>query len=193
MHIPDGRTDWQQLYKDDIAAAEEAFRANSFEIDPLSVVGDIYALPTQNHQAFYGKLIKERGFYKIICAKPIQNSVWFSEQIYMYAISEARRFENHPTRNGRIICRAELIDKRIIQAISGVLELLMYDQPKTAVIPSPEAVLTGIRLFENGVLTRKLFYTDASRLRFINGENPEAINYLNNLYLIVEKIIGVGE
>lgn len=193
MHIPDGRTDWQQLYKDDVAAAEEAFKANNFEFDPKSVVGDIYALPTGNHQAFYGKLISERGIYKIICAKSIQNSVWFSEQIYMYAISEARRFENHPTRNGRIICRAELIDKRIIRAISGILELLMYDQPKTAVIPSPEAVLTGIRLFENGVLTRKLFYTDASRLRFINGENPEAIRYLNNLYLIVEKIIGVGE
>lgn len=193
MHLPCGSTNWQELYKKDIEVAEKEFELNHLTTDPKLLIGDIYVLPSDNHQSFYGKLTSENGKYKITFAKTVQKSVWFSENVYMYSISEVKKFEDHPIRHGRIICGCAPIDNGIVAYVRSQLRQLSDEQPEDIVLPSEKAVLTGLQLYENGEVTRRIFYTDAAKLNFIGNENPDAINYLNNLYLKVEKIVGIGE
>lgn len=193
MRIPEDSGGWQKLYVEDVAAAENELTLKHFEIDRNDVLGDIYVLPSHHHQTFYAKLVTGR-FFKIISVKPIQNSVWFSDPVYDYSISEAKHFEDHPKRHGRLICHAGLIDKRFIAKVNDAISLLAEHQSEDAVILSEDATLTVIRLFDKGKVIRFICYTDASKLVYKNGEeNPEAVDFLNNLYLEVEKIVGIGE
>jgi len=192
MRIPEGIESWQKLYEEDVATAENELALRHFEIDPQNVLGDIYVLPSHHHQTFFAKLVTGR-FIKIIFVKAIQNSVWFSDPVFDYSISEAKRFEDHPKRRGRLICRAELIDRRFITAVNDAIGLLAEQQPEDAVIPSEDAALTVIRLFDKGEVTRRICYTDASKLAFKDGRTPEAVDFLNNIWLETEKKIGLGE
>lgn len=192
MRIPDGISDWQTLYEEDVAAAENELVLNHLDVAPDAVLGDIYVLPPRRHQTFYAKLVLDR-FFKIVSVKALQNSVWFSDPIYDYSISEAKRFENHPKRCGRLICRSELINRHFIAAVDNALSRLAEHQPEGAVIPSENAALTVIRTFIGGEVARRICYTDASKLAFKDGDTAEAADFLNNLWLEIEKKIGIGE
>ncbi len=185
MRFSETETDWLSEYLQDIEVANNELIEKNFFADPKSVICDIYVLPSHNHQTFYGKLTAERGFYKIIFAKAIQNSIWFSEPIYMYRFEEAKRFENHPMKKGRIICRAKLMDKALINRLLFMVE---------KVLPTLDGVFTAVRMYENGIVSRKIMYTDPEKLSFRdNAGNQEALDFLGNLYLYIEKIIGIGD
>ena len=194
MRLPENDTDWLSAYLQDIEIANNELIEKNFHADPRSVICDIYVLPSHNHQTFYGKLISERGFYKIIYAKAIQNSIWFSEPIYMYRFDEAKRFENHPMKKGRIVCRAKLMDKSLINHLLLAAEQLCEKQPKDAVAVGLDGVFTAVRLYEGGVVSRKIMYTDAEKLAFKDEDGShEAVEFLQNLYISFEKIIGIGD
>ncbi len=194
MRLPENDTDWLSAYLRDIEIANKELIEKNFHVDPKSIICDIYALPSHNHQTFYGKLISERGFYKIIYAKAIQNSIWFSEPIYMYRFEEAKRFENHPMKKGHIVCRAKLMDKSLINRLLFTTERLIQLQPEDAVVADLESVFTAIRLYEDGVMSREIMYTDAKKLEFYdNTDKHEAVEFLGSLYLCIEKIIGIGD
>lgn len=194
MRLPENDTDWLSAYLQDIEIANNELIEKNFHADPKSVICDIYVLPAHNHQTFYGKLISERGFYKIIFAKAIQNSIWFSEPIYMYRFEEAKRFENHPMKKGRIVCRAKLMDKSLINRLLFTAERLNKKQPGDAVSECLDDVFTAIRLYEGGIVSRKIMYTVAEKLEFCDdADKREAVEFLQSLYLSFEKIIGVGD
>lgn len=194
MRLSENANDWLSDYLRDIEIANNELVEKNFHADPKSVICDVYTLPTHNHQTFYGKLIAERGFFKIIYAKAIQSSIWFSEPIYMYRFEEAKRFENHPMKKGRIVCRAKLMDKALINRLQFTVERLADRQPADAVEPSLDVVFTAVRMYENGIVSRKIMYTDPEKLAFRNDSgNQEALDFLGNLYLSIEKIIGVGD
>lgn len=194
MHIPEGFDSWQELYRKEIIVAEKELALKNFDINPQNLIGDIYVLPSNNHQTFYGKLVKGIGFIKFIFVKPIQNSVWFSEPVYQYTISEAKRFEDHPMRHGRLICHADFIDMNLIADVSRTIKLLDDKQPDDVVAPAKEAIFTAVRFFKDGIVTHQAYFTDATRLVFKDGsDNPEAVQLLRNFYLEVEKIVGIGE
>ncbi|MBD5129414.1 MAG: hypothetical protein HDT43_05770 [Ruminococcaceae bacterium] len=193
MRFSETENDWRSEYLRDIEVANNELIEKSFLADPKSVICDIYVLPSRNHQTFYGKLTAERGFYKIIFAKALQNSMWFSEPIYMYRFEESKRFENHPMKKGRIVCRAKLMDKSLIKRLLLAVEKLSENQPD-AVTPTLDAVFTAVRIYENGVVSREIMYTDPEKLSFQNGAvDPEAAAFLGELYLSIEKIIGIGD
>lgn len=194
MRLPENDSDWLSAYLRDIEIANNELIEKNFYVDPKSVVCDIYVLPSHNHQTFYGKLISERGFYKIIYAKAIQNSIWFSEPIYMYRFEEAKLFENHPMKKGRIVCRAKLMEKTVISRLLLAAEKLDNRQPADAVQPSIECTFTAIEFYENGIATRKVMYTDPEKLAFRSSvDNAETLDFLRNLYLVIEKVIGIGD
>lgn len=193
MHIPEDRTDWRELYKLDTEVAENEFALRKLIINPEVLVGDIYVLPSQNHKAYYGKITCENNFCKIFFAKTIQKSMWFSEYIYMYSISETKKYEEHPRRQGQVICGCSPLRNQIVTDFRNTMEILCDEQPEDAVIPSSNAVLTVLRLYENGSVIKEISFTDAAKLKFTNKENPDAVDYLSNLYLTVEKIVGIGE
>ncbi len=194
MRLPENDTDWHSAYLQDIEIANKELIEKNFHADPRSVISDIYVLPSHNHQTFFGKLISERGFYKIIYAKAIQNSIWFSEPIYMYRFDEAKRFENHPMKKGRIVCRAKLMDKSLINRLLFTAERLSENQPDSVVSECIDGVFTAIRMYEGGIVSQKIIYTDAEKLEFRdNADRHDAVEFLQTLYLSIEKIIGIGD
>lgn len=194
MRLSENSSDWLSDYLRDIKTANRELAEKNFNPDPADVICDIYVLPSHNHQTFYGKLTADRGFYKIIYAKAIQHSIWFSEPIYMYRFEEAKRFEDHPMKKGRIICRAKMMDKALINRLLFTSEKLAHKQPLEAVVPEPDSVFTAVRIYENGSIKRKILYTDSEKLEFReDAEKGDAPEFLANLYLAIEKIIGIGE
>lgn len=193
MRISENFTDWRSSYLHDVKVAENELLQKNFPGERGAVLCSIYALPAHNHQTFFARIVSERGFYKLIFAKPMQNSIWFHDPIYMYTFDEAKRFENHPMRKGRIICRARLIEKSLLDSILDTVYRLEEHQPEDAVNPTPESIFTAIRIYESGYMWREVCYTDAEKLVFADDKNrSQDVKMLSNLYLIIEKLIGVG-
>lgn len=193
MRLSENSGDWLTDYLRDVMVANRELAEKNFAPDPASVICDIYVLPSHNHQTFYGKIIADHGFYKIIYAKAIQNSIWFSEPIYMYRFEEAKRFEDHPMKKGRIVCRATVMDKALINRLLFTAEKLADKQPVEAVNPDPESVFTAVCIYDKGSLKRKILFTEPNLLKFREeADKKEASEFLGNLYLSIEKIIGIG-
>lgn len=192
MRMIDNDADWYTEYQCDIRLAQAEIALN-FPFDPPNLIGDIYCLPAHNHQTFLCRVICESGFMKLVYAKAIQNSIWFSEPIYMYRFEEARSFADHPIRRGRIICGKKLIRKTAVDHFLAMLGAVADKQPDGLVTPALDSELTAIRLYENGKVTRELAFTDAERLIFRDGTDAKLFaKHLNGLHLFIERIIGVG-
>ncbi len=193
MRLLENHADWRDLYNSEVSFAENELVQKSFRVNAPSVVCDIFALPSHNHQTFFVKLISEHGIYKLVFAKAVQNSIWFSEPIYMYTFEEAKRFEEHPMRHGRIVCRAKLVEKSFFSELTEALRGLSDNQPE-CVTPAIDADFTAVRVYENGSVAKSFFFTDASKLSFYsNVDSEKSAEYFGNLHLTVENLIGIGD
>lgn len=184
--------DWYGGYKRDAQIAISEME-HSFKFDPVKTLCDVYSLPSHNHQTFYCRVVNENGFIKLIYAKALQNSIWFSEPIYMYRFEEAKNFIDHPIRHGRIFCGKKIVQHGIADRLLGIMKGLSDEQPADLVTPTADADLTVITLYDNGVFVREICYTDAEKLTFqTNSAENDDIEYLRELHLKIEAIIGVG-
>lgn len=192
MRIKENAADWYAEYRRDILTAQAELALN-FPVDPLNLIGDIYCLPAHNHQTFLCRVICEGGFMKLVYAKAVQNSIWFSEPIYMYRFEEAKSFADHPIRRGRIVCGKKLIRKTAVDHFLTLLGAVSDKQPDGLVTPALDSELTAIRLYENGKVVREIAFTDAERLVFRDGADTSTYTkYLQGLHLFIERMIGVG-
>lgn len=190
MRKIENSTNWYEGYKRDVQIAQTEIALN-FGSEPNGTICDIYSLPSHNHQTFYCKVISENGFTKLIYAKAIQNSIWFSEPIYMYRFEEAKCFSDHPIRNGRILCGKKIVKKSLVERFLLLLSELSDDQPDDLVEPAIDSELTAIRLYEEGKVVREVLYTDAEKLVF-RENNTKYREYMRDLHRFIEKIIGIG-
>lgn len=192
MRQIENSSDWQSGYLRDIQIAHTELTLN-IDFDQKNVLCDIYSLPSQNHQTFFCKIASENGFMKLIYAKAIQSSIWFSEPIYMYRFEEAKSFEDHPVRRGKIICGKKIVKKTAVEQLMNMLDDLEPEQPDDLVNPVVDADFTAIRVYENGAVTREIFYTDADKLRFRNSDDQKKyVGYMRALHLYIESLIGIG-
>lgn len=184
--------DWYAGYRRDAQIALTEI-AKHYEQHTIESICDIYSLPSHNHQTFFCKIASENGFIKLFYAKAIQNSIWFSEPIYMYRFEEAKNFIDHPIRHGRIICGKKIIQQGIADRITEIFRQLSSDQPDDLVTPTVDADLTVLTLRDNGKVIREIAYTDAEKLVF-QSEDTDSGNaeFLRDLHLKIEEIIGVG-
>lgn len=182
---------WYAGYIRDIQIAQTEIALN-FAPDTEDTVCDIYSLPSHNHQTFFCKIVNENGFSKLIYAKAVQNSIWFSEPIYMYRFEEAKCFSDHPIRNGRIYCGKKIVNKNTVERLLMTLNALLPDQPEDIVAPTIDAELTAVRLYENGKVMREIIFTEAEKLEFRDGDKKAYRDYLRDLHFLIEKLIGVG-
>lgn len=185
---------WYAGYKRDIQIAQTEI-ALTFGANTNETACDIYSLPSHNHQTFFCRVITENGFAKLEYAKAVQNSIWFSEPIYMYRFEEAMNFADHPIRRGRIFCGKKIIRKTLLDRLVRVLSTLAPNQPDDLVTPSLDADLTAIRVYEEGKPFREIIYTEPHKLAFCecsDQEHEKYIEYFRDLHLFVEKIIGLG-
>lgn len=183
---------WYAGYQRDVQIAQTELALCVFS-EANETLCDVYSLPSHNHQTFYCRFINENGFIKIEYAKAVQNSIWFSDPIYMYRFEEAKMFADHPIRKGRIICGKKIISYSLLEQLMRILNSLSDDQPNDLVDPSIDAELTAIRVYEQNKVIREILYTDSEKLVFrkddANGKNTE---YMRDLHLYIEKIIGIG-
>lgn len=183
---------WYAGYQRDVQIAQTELALCVFS-EANETLCDVYSLPSHNHQTFYCRFINENGFIKIEYAKAVQNSIWFSDPIYMYRFEEAKMFADHPIRKGRIICGKKIISYSILEQLMRILNSLSDDQPNDLVDPSIDAELTAIRVYEQNKVIREILYTDSEKLVFrkddANGKNTE---YMRDFHLYIEKIIGIG-
>ncbi|MDE6726791.1 MAG: hypothetical protein K2J80_02495 [Oscillospiraceae bacterium] len=185
---------WYAGYKRDVQVAQTEI-ALTFGLNPNETLCDIYSLPSHNHQTFFCKLVSENGFAKLIYAKAVQNSIWFSEPIYMYRFEEAKCFSDHPIRNGRIFCGKKIIQHSKAERLISLLSSLSCEQPNDLVNPTIDSELTAIRVYEGEKIVREILYTDAEKLAFCEcteQEREKYIEYFRDLHLYIEKIIGLG-
>ncbi len=192
MRKIENSNNWYSGYLRDIQIAQTELSLN-IGFDPKDVLCDIYSLPSNNHQTFFCKVILENGFAKVIYAKAIQNSIWFSDPIYMYRFEEAKNFADHPVRRGRIFCGKKIIKQSAADRLMNMLNALESEQPDDLVDPCVDADFTAIRIYENGKCTSEILYTNAEKLRFKAAEEHSRFSdYMRELHLYVEAIIGIG-
>ena len=183
--------DWYAGYKRDADIAVTEIGQN-FTADAKNILCDVYSLPSHNHQTFYCRVVNENGFIKLIYAKAMQNSIWFSEPIYRYRFEEAKNFVDHPIRHGRIYCGKKIVQHGIADRLLNIMKSLADDQPTDLVTPTVDADLTVITLYDNGAFVREISYTDPEKLTFSNEIDSGEIEYLRELHLKIEAIIGIG-
>lgn len=189
MRLIDKGGDWLAEYRRDTQIACEEI-ARSFTIEPPTLVADVYSLPAHNHRTFLCRVTCEGGYIWLYYAKAEQNSIWFSEPIYMYRFEEARQFAEHPIRRGKIICGKKLIRKTAVDHFLQLVNAVVQKQPAETVTPFIDSELTAIRLFENGEVTREIAFTDAERLLLSEGADAElVVKHLNGLHLFIERMI----
>lgn len=183
---------WYAGYQRDIQIAQTELALCVFS-EANKTVCDVYSLPSHNHQTFYCRFVNENGFIKIEYAKAVQNSIWFAEPIYMYRFEEAKTFTDHPIRNGRIICGKKIVRYSLLEQLMQILDSLSDEQPSDLVDPAIDSELTAIRVYEQNRVVREILYTDAEKLNFRgNDTNREKTEYMRDLHLYIEKIIGIG-
>lgn len=191
----DSGGDWAAEYRRDVQIACEELARIFPELSgkPSTLIADVYSLPAHNHQTFLCRATCEGGFMRIYYAKAVQNSIWFSEPIFMYRFEEAVKFAEHPIRRGRIICGKKLIRKAAVDRFMALVSAVSDNQPAETVTPLIDSELTAIRLFENGEVTREIMFTDAERLSFREDADAElTARQLNGLCRFIERIIDAG-
>ncbi len=193
MRILKDYPDWRDQYIVDVQTAERELLNKGFIVQHNKSVIDIYSLPAEHHQTFFVKLVLDHKIFKIVFAKPIQRSVWFSDPLYMYTFDEADRFRNDPKRRGQIICGMKIVEKTFADKMLDLVERISSNQPASAVNPSENSYFTAIRIYDLGKVSREFIFTDASMLRLSENCNAEeTIAELDNLHFMIEKIIGRG-
>ena len=183
--------DWYAGYKRDAQIALTEI-GQSFTADKEKILCDVYSLPSHNHQTFYCRVVNENGFIKLFYAKAMQNSIWFSEPIYMYRFEEAKNFIDHPIRHGRIFCGKKIVQRGITDRLINILKALADEQPADLVTPTADADLKVITLYEQGETVREISFTDTEKLVFSREINSDDIEYLRDLHLKIEAILGIG-
>lgn len=183
---------WYAGYQRDVQIAQTELALCVFS-EASETVCDVYSLPSHNHQTFYCRFINENGFIKIEYAKAVQNSIWFSEPIYMYRFEEAKMFADHPIRNGRIVCGKKIIRYSFLEQLTQIVNKLSDNQPDDLVDPCLDSELTAIRIYEQNKIIREILYTDSEKLNFREEDaQSKYAEYMRDLHLYIEKIIGVG-
>lgn len=192
MRKIENSSNWYAGYKRDIQIAQTEIDM-ALDAEQCKTICDIYSLPSGNHQTFYCKAVTENGFHKLLYAKAIQNSIWFSEPIYMYRFEEAKLFCDHPIRNGRIICGKKIVRNDKIDSLLEIVNSLCDEQPDDTVNPTDSANFTAIRLYSNNKAVREILFTEPEKLAFREGTDISLYTeYLRTLYLHLEKVIGLG-
>lgn len=183
---------WYAGYQRDVQIAQTELALCVFS-EASETVCDVYSLPSHNHQTFYCRFINENGFIKIEYAKAVQNSIWFSEPIYIYRFEEAKMFADHPIRNGRIVCGKKIIRYSFLEQLTQIVNKLSDNQPDDLVDPCLDSELTAIRIYEQNKIIREILYTDSEKLNFREEDTQgKYAEYMRDLHLYIEKIIGVG-
>jgi len=181
-------------YLQDIELANKALSEAMLNVSSEDLICDIYAIPSGNHQAFYGKLYCQGGRYSLVYAKPILNHpVYYPEEVYMYLFKDASAVNKKDGRQmGEIVCGITNLEEEFVKNLDSKLKAL----PDKFVLEEDafvlDGVMHGIRVYESSHIQKTCFYNDSKCIPYKGEMTPELQWYYSVFYLMIEQIIGRG-
>ena len=119
------------------------------------VVFDCYCLPSFRWKAFYAQVYVQNGIFRANCAYTRYADFWGLESYSVSFVSiEEKR---HTGIKNDIICKSIFLDNDIVD------KLLMYAGTQESCSRDSvviDGITAGIRLFENGIITRDVCLID---------------------------------
>lgn len=89
--------------------------------------------------------------------------------------------------------RQKIIRYSFLEQLTQIVNKLSDNQPDDLVDPCLDSELTAIRIYEQNKIIREILYTDSEKLNFREEDTQgKYAEYMRDLHLYIEKIIGVG-
>ena len=157
------------------------------------VICDLYAIPSDNHQAFYAMVYQEESGYQMVYAKPHIYYPKEHEWTRMYGFRECKEVIREQMQHGSILQGRIVVG---IKALPNEFMELLYDLrenvPAKSILEGNRIVLhdgvfQAIRFLEQGQAVKEAVYEVAEQ---VPVGKKELVKELENLYLTVERIIG---
>lgn len=181
-------------YLQDIELANKALSEAVLNVADEDLICDIYAMPSGNHQTYYGKIYCLGERYSLVYAKPILNHpVYYPEEVYMYLFKDAIAVNKKDGRQmGEIVCGITYLEEGFVRNLYSKLKAL----PDKFVLEEDalvlDGVMHGIRVYENGHINKEVVYKDSRYIPYKGGNTAELQWYYSAFYLMIEQIIGQG-
>lgn len=154
------------------------------------ILFDLYAIPSHNHQAFYTIIYEKDNYYEMVYAKTEIYTVKYEVPIKMYPFSDAKNAAKQPHSDGRIIVGIAIPDEEFIKSLMEMVSSVEGINPdkKGLVL---DGVFQAIRVFDKGKIDKEIIYHDSDNI--LLSDNADSRDFLDNMYLYVEKMISYGD
>lgn len=152
------------------------------------ILFDLYAIPSHNHQAYYGVIVEKSGLYEMIYAKTEIRYIQLDEPIRMYTFSDAKEANASSDKVGKIIVGIAKIDSEFVEVLKDIDDSVSDGRYffKSGVML--DGVFQAIRTFESGKLSKEIIYENIDDINL--SQNKEYLREkMENMYLEVESII----
>ena len=170
-------------YVEDVRIANDALEELKLESSSASVVCDLYAVPSHNHQAYYAKVLEEKECYYLLYART-EIDVVGQETIFMYPFRDAQKAKD--ISKGRIVCGMKVLkDVWVEQLLEGLQHLPPKHILEEDLVVICDGEFQAVRVFENSNVVKEVVYQIAQCLPV----KDEWKQYFGDLYLNVEKIL----
>ena len=174
-------------YLEDVEIARSAI-ADALLFPSESILCDLYAVPSHNHQAYYAVIYKSNKKYEMTYARTEIYTRHFSEPIKMYPFSDAKAAEKHAASDGRIIVGKKTVKMDLMHILDDIFISVPEGLHLGRHLISIDGVFQAIRSFDNNNVAKEIIFRDAKEIP-ISPEKTYLIEILNGLYLTIENII----
>lgn len=182
MSIKKMRAEQYSNYLEDVRLAKEALAELKLEVSMDSLVCDLYAVPSHNHQAYYAKVFVYKGRYHILYARSVID-VLTGGSIFMYPFRSVKKAGDP---RGRIVCGLKVLDdtfaKRLWEGLQQLPNKHILDEDMVVIC---DGVFQVVRVFEGDRMVKEVVYQLAQCL----AVEDEWKAFFEDLYLDIEKII----
>ena len=116
------REEEYQTYLEDVRIAiSELTNMKLYPVEG-NIVCDLYAIPSHNFQSYYAIVFEKNGRYEMLYAKPQLYEPVLQEYIKMYRFKDAKKVENSPARDGKIIMGIKNLSEEFVNEIKDIAD-----------------------------------------------------------------------
>ena len=153
-----------------------------------SIVCDLYAIPSHNHQAYYAIIYEHAGKYEMVYAKSQIYTPGDSEPIKMYRFADCKEADKRTGTEGRILIGIAHLPKVFMDMLVEILDRIPSWHIQGAGGIWLDGVTQAIRVYHGDDVVKEVVYKEAEQIP-LSGGGKDLIEQLDNLYLRVEEII----
>lgn len=184
----DRKGKYQEYLEDVSIAISELTKMKLYPVEG-NIVCDLYAIPSHNYPTYYAIIYEKNDGYEMLYAKPQSYEPITHGVIKMYTFKNAKKVENHPVKDGKIIMGIKHLSKDFVDEIKEIVENFpTLKSTKGSLGSMIDGYFQVIRIYKNNTVTDKLMFNDAKELVF-STKKDHLSGVLDELYIKVGKII----